>query len=196
MRRLTVVGAGRALLSLAFALLAITVLGIGAAARLAPGMDHELYAIRSGSMEPALPVGALVVVDRTRADQAAAGDVVAYRLPNGAVVTHRVVETVRGEAGAFLETRGDANQVSDPSLVPVESVVGVVTVTLPWLGLVLALLGMPIGVVTILSVAGTLLTAIWLLEELEADEEEDENQDEGRAPAGADHPAAGAEVRW
>jgi hypothetical protein len=74
---------------------------------------------------------------------------------------------VAGEAGRFLETRGDANPDPDPSLVPEDAVVGEVSLVLPLLGFLLALLGMPIGIVTLISVAGTLLTAIWLLEELE-----------------------------
>lgn len=157
----------RILLSLLFALLAITILAVGLAARLAPLAGYELFAIRSGSMQPAIPVGSLVVIATAPEEPIAAGEAVAYRLPNGAVVTHRVVERVDAEAGSFLQTKGDANADPDPSLVPAEWVIGPARLTIPWLGFLLALLGMPIGVVTILSVAGTLVTALWLLEELE-----------------------------
>jgi signal peptidase len=148
-----------------FALFAIAVAGVGLAARLAPLAGAEVYAIRSGSMEPAIGIGSLVVV--SAGAEPDAGDVIAYRLPNGAVVTHRVSRVVVGEAGRFLETRGDANADPDPSLVPREAVVGEVALVVPVLGFLLALLGMPIGIVTVISIAGTLLTAIWLLEELE-----------------------------
>jgi signal peptidase I len=154
-----------------FAAFAVAVAGVGLAARLAPMAGAEVYTIRSGSMEPAIAIGSLVVV--TKGAEPAQGDVIAYRLPNGAVVTHRIARVVAGDAGRFLETRGDANPDPDPSLVREDAVVGQVTVVVPILGFVLALLGMPIGIVTLLSVAGTLLTAIWLLEELEDAESAD-----------------------
>jgi signal peptidase len=163
----------RRILSLAFAALAITVLAVGLAARLGPAVGYELFSIRSGSMEPALPVGSLAVVS-VHAGPVEVGQAVAFRLPNGAVVTHRVVEVVEADDGRFLKTKGDANEDPDPSLVPAASVVGTVYVSLPLLGFLLAMLGLPIGVVAIISVAGTLLTAIWLLEEFEElDETED-----------------------
>jgi signal peptidase I len=148
-----------------FALFAVAVAGVGVGARLAPLVGAEVYAIRSGSMEPAIGIGSLVVMTATA--EPVEGEVIAYRLPNGAVVTHRVTEVIDGDTGRFLETRGDANTDPDPSLVPESAVVGRASVVVPVLGFLLALLGMPIGIVTLISVAGTLLTAIWLLEELE-----------------------------
>jgi signal peptidase len=171
----------RLVLSLTFAALAITVLTVGLAARLAPAVGYDLFSIRSGSMEPALPVGSLAVVS-TDAGTVDVGDAVAFRLPNGAVVTHRVVEVVDADAGRFLQTKGDANDDPDPSLIPVASVVGTVHVSLPILGFLLAMLGMPIGVVAIISVAGTLLTAIWLLEEFEELDEAEEARSALAAP--------------
>ena len=163
----------RRLLSVAFAVLAIAVLGVGLGARLAPAAGYEFFSIRSGSMEPALPVGSLAIVDSGAGD-VAAGQAVAFRLPSGVVVTHRVVEAVTTETGSFLRTQGDANDDPDPSLVPASAVVGPVKVSLPLLGFLLAMLGMPIGLVAILSVAATLITAIWLLEELEQLEADDD----------------------
>jgi signal peptidase len=166
----------RRLLSAMFALLAIAVLSVGLAARVGPAFGHELFSIRSGSMEPALPVGSLAVVSQ-QPDQVATGHAVAFRLPSGVVVTHRLIEVVETETGRFMRMRGDANQDPDPSLVPASAVIGPVVVSVPLLGFLLAMLGMPIGLVTILSVAATLITAIWLLEELEQLETEDDDDD-------------------
>jgi signal peptidase len=173
-----IAGAARIVCVAVFVLFAVAVAGVGLAARLAPMAGAEVFTIRSGSMEPAIGTGALVVV--TEGADPGVGDVVAYRLPNGAVVTHRVSRVVDGEAGRFLETRGDANSDPDPSLVPQEAVVGEVSLALPLLGFLLALLGMPIGIVTLISVAGTLLTAIWLLEELEDEEAADALRTDGQ----------------
>jgi signal peptidase len=162
----------RMLLSIAFWALAASVLAVGLAGRVAPAAGYELFSIRSGSMEPSMPVGSLTFV-ATGESMPEVGDMAAFRLPSGIVVTHRVVEVIDGDSGRFLRTRGDANAKPDPALVPSSAVVGVVAFHVPLLGFLLALLGMPIGVVTILSVAGTLITAIWLLEEFEEIEEEE-----------------------
>lgn len=135
--------------------------GIGVAARAAPLLDHELFAIRSGSMEPALGVGSLAVVDTARRSDPRPGEAIAYRLPSGTVVIHRVVTT--GPDG--LETRGDANQDSDPGLVPPNAVVGTVGMGVPIAGYLLGMLSMPSGVVAIMAALGTLLALAWLLEE-------------------------------
>lgn len=157
----------RLLLSAAFAVLAVSVLAVGLAARVGPAVGYELFSIRSGSMAPAMPVGTLAVVSTGTRESVDIGEPVAFRLPNGAVVTHRMVELVGGEDEPYLRTKGDANEDPDPSLVPESALIGPVVFHLPLVGFMLAMLGMPIGIVTILSVAGTLLTAIWLLEELE-----------------------------
>src|SRR5688572_27736668 len=154
----------RRLLSLAFAVRAMAGLGAGLGARLAPAAGYELFSIRSGSREPALSVGSLAIVAHD-ASALTEGQAVAFRLPSGVVVTHRIVEVVETDTGTFLRTKGDANEDPDPSLVPVTTVVGPVQLSLPLIGFLLAMLGMPIGLVAILSVAATLITAIWLLEE-------------------------------
>lgn len=138
----------------------LLVAGIGVAARIAPLAGQELFAIRSGSMEPSLGVGSVAVVDTGRT-AARPGDAIAYRLASGTVVTHRVVST--GAEG--IESRGDANPGPDPGLVPHTSVIGTVVLTIPVLGYLLGMLSMPIGIVAIMAVLGTLLATAWMLEE-------------------------------
>ena len=134
--------------------------GTGLAARLAPLVGHELFAIRSGSMEPALGIGSIAVVESARTAPEP-GEAIAFRLPSGTVVIHRVVST--GPDG--IETRGDANQGSDPGLVPHAAVVGTVAMGVPILGYLLGMLSMPSGVVAIMAVLGTLLAVAWMLED-------------------------------
>jgi signal peptidase len=168
----TLVRWARRILSATFALLAASVLLVGLGARVAPAAGLELFSIRSGSMEPQLTIGSLAIVER-KTEGLSVGRAVAFRLPSGVVVTHRVIEVVETANGTFLRTRGDANEDPDPSLVPMSAVIGPVMASLPLLGFLLAMLGMPIGLVTLLSVAATLITAIWLLEELEQMEADD-----------------------
>lgn len=81
------------------------------------------YTVLTGSMQPGLPPGTLVVVKPVDTDEIVIGDVITYQLESGrsAVVTHRVIGVRTGVDGEpeFL-TQGDANTAADPE--PVRSV--------------------------------------------------------------------------
>jgi signal peptidase I len=69
--------------------------------------------VLSGSMEPTLATGDIVVVERLRPAEARVGEVVTYRDPDGRLVTHRV-RSVRRRGSRFeLVTKGDANNASE-----------------------------------------------------------------------------------
>ncbi len=145
--------------------LTATVIALGVGGRVGPTLGYELFAIRSGSMAPTIGVGALTIVDRSRTPRA--GEVVTYRVPNGSAVTHRVTRVVKLDGKEWLETQGDANAHPDPSLIPADAVVGVVATRIAFVGYLLALLSMPSGIVTLVSAAGGLMVAQWMLEAAE-----------------------------
>lgn len=102
------------------------------------------YTVTSGSMEPVLPVGSMVVV-RPRST-VALGDVITYQQRSGAapVVTHRVVGVgISPDGRLAYTTRGDANQIDDASAVRPEQVRGVVWYHVPYLGRFSALVSGP-----------------------------------------------------
>ncbi len=140
---------------------ALALLGL---ARLAPATGHPVFVIRSGSMAPAVPVGAAVVLDPGPAN-IRTGDVVTLRLDNGAIFTHRVTRLVTLGGVPYVETKGDANAAVDPALTPLDHVLGRVSLTLPLVGYLMADLAIPVGVATALLAALTLVAALWLLDE-------------------------------
>lgn len=158
--------AARSLLIMLRLVLAVSVAALGllvATVQLAPHAERSTFVIRGGSMEPAIPLGSLVVVGPS-ADYAV-GDVVSLR--NGeAVVTHRVVgvETIDGQTR--LQTRGDANEATDASYAAPSDAIGRVEVSVPFAGFLLAFLGQPIGIIAVLSFLGTLLLGGWFIEDL------------------------------
>jgi signal peptidase len=97
--------------------LAVTVVG----PRLA---GAHAYAILTGSMQPTLPPGTLVVVKPTDPDSIGIGSVITYQLESGkpTVVTHRVVaQGVDGHGHFVYWTKGDANSAVDqPPVRPVQ----------------------------------------------------------------------------
>jgi signal peptidase I len=105
----------RRLVARILAVVAGVLLGLDAAYLLGP--DTRTLVVRSGSMAPAIPVGSLVVVERTDPRLLRVGDVVAFAaLLDGApsVVTHRLVSLESSATGIGARTKGDANAVPDP----------------------------------------------------------------------------------
>ena len=133
-------------------------------------VGQEVFIIRGGSMEPAIPLGSLVATRPVEPEALAVGDAVSIRLPNGVVVTHRIVGFAEQPDELYLETRGDANKSADPALVPASAVIGVVGLSVPLAGYLLAMLSMPSGIISILSLLGALRLATWMIDDLEAEE--------------------------
>lgn len=130
----------------------------------------DAVVVTGGSMEPAIPRGSLINPTRVEPTSLRVGQVVTVRGDNGVLVTHRISEVHDLADGRFLELRGDANPDADPALVPVGSVLGRVDAHLRAVGYLLALLSMPVGLVSVLSLLGVGLLGLRLLEDLEAPE--------------------------
>lgn len=123
-------------------------------------MGFRPLIVRSGSMEPAIHTGD-VVLSRVMAPQAIeVGDVVTFRDPtrDDALITHRVIGMER-EGGSFaFVTRGDANTGIERWTVPDEGTVGMVGLRIPRLGYVASWLGIPAVRLGVLLSAAVLLT--------------------------------------
>src|SRR4051812_6754867 len=78
------------------------------------------FYVRSGSMSPTLPVGALVIATRAPAAQLGAGDVIVFHRPGGpgTMIVHRIYAVVQTPTGRAFMTKGDANLGPDGWLVP------------------------------------------------------------------------------
>jgi signal peptidase len=155
-------GITRALLGLLLLALLVAVVGIAGFARLAPATGHPVLIIRSGSMVPTIPIGAAVVLSPGAGDLQP-GDVVAMRLDNGAVFTHRITRLASLGGVSYIETKGDANRDVDPALTPLDHVIGRVAMSLPIAGFLIAGLSTPTGIASVLLAALALLVALWFL---------------------------------
>lgn len=88
------------------------------------GAEHS-YVVTSGSMEPAIGVGSVVMVNDVAPGEIGQGDVITYRTgENAEPTTHRVVEVVERDGGVAYRTAGDANEEPDPELVAADQVEG------------------------------------------------------------------------
>lgn len=88
-----------------------------------------LFRVVTGSMEPTIPVGALLVTKQVDIDTIGMNDIICFRTQVseiwGKIVTHRVVGIMETELGGILlETKGDANLVMDGYYVDSTNFVG------------------------------------------------------------------------
>lgn len=117
----------------------------------------------SGSMEPNMPVGALVLVTDTPSTEVEVGDVVTVKRLDGAgLVTHRVAEISSGANGTTqLILKGDANASADPQPYQVSNV-GKVFLTVPLLGYLAQFLQGDAGLITIAVIVALIALAYFL----------------------------------
>ena len=156
--------------SLLIVLIATVLFGV-VLGRLVPLSGRTTLIIGGGSMEPALPIGAAVIVEPVPPTDIRVGDVVSLRSGTNlqSIFTHRVTRIVPLEGTIWVETKGDANADVDPSITSTEHVIGRVSATVPYAGFLLALLSVPSGVLFVVLLAAVLLTLVWLLESFEVD---------------------------
>lgn len=78
-------------------------------------LPYQALPVLTGSMEPAIPTGALAVIVPVRGEEVAVGDVITFNHPlrAEAYLTHRVVDIAEGSSGRTFGTKGDANALPD-----------------------------------------------------------------------------------
>ena len=142
--------------------LAVIILLIAAAAFtfLAPRFGWSVDTVFSGSMEPELKVGSVVVTRPVTAEEIKAGDVITFYPPtSGQLTSHRVIAVDDGSAFHF-QTKGDANENADPFIVPAENVEGKVCFHLPYFGYAAQFIKTPLGILLTLCLPGLVIIAL------------------------------------
>ncbi len=130
-----------------------------------PG-NIEVKIVQSGSMEPEIKTGSLIVMRPTEDYQV--GDIITFYFERGDQVptTHRIVEVNEvGRSISYL-TKGDANNAPDPRPIPRNQVLGEVLFSIPYLGFILDFAKKPLGFVLLIGIpAGFVLfdegIALW-----------------------------------
>jgi signal peptidase I len=159
----------RVLDAVLIALILVVVFGV-ILAKVVPVTGRQTIIVGGKSMEPAIGIGAAIIVAPVAPADLHVGDVVSLRAgEDGALFTHRIVEVVDQPDGRWVRTKGDANPSPDPTLVYASSIEGRVQLAIPLAGYLIALLSIPTGVLFLIGLAATLLAAVWLLESLELD---------------------------
>jgi signal peptidase len=123
-----------------FALYAV--LGFGGGLLVAVAAPLAFHArpltVLSGSMEPTLATGDVVVAKRILPADARVGDVITYRSPGGALITHRV-RGIHARGSRFeVVTKGDANNAVEHWSIAADGQLSRSLYRVPYAGRVLA----------------------------------------------------------
>ena len=121
-----------------------------------PG-NIEVKIVQSGSMEPAIKTGALVVIKPS--DEYRVDDVIMFGEDTKTKVptTHRIVADEVRSGVFYYTTKGDANEDPDPQQVKQSEVIGKVLFSIPYLGYVLDFAKKPMGFILLIGVPATLV---------------------------------------
>ncbi len=114
--------------------------GIALAAAGPYAVGHRSFTVMSGSMEPAINTGDVVVARSIAPLEARVGDVITFQDPNNErrLVSHRLRKARARSGIAYMVTKGDANNTPERWSVPVDGTIGQVRYRIPYLGYALA----------------------------------------------------------
>ena len=122
----------------------------------------KLFAVQTGSMEPAIKKGSLIVVQPREKYQKE--DIVTFKISPDAniknpksLVTHRIIEIKESKGEMFYVTKGDANESADMENRPQSAVLGMVIYKIPYLGYPAAYAKTPIGFLILVGIPASLI---------------------------------------
>ncbi|NLV99220.1 MAG: signal peptidase I [Clostridiaceae bacterium] len=139
----------------------------------------QVFAVTSGSMEPAYQVGSLIYVKKVEPAELAVGDPITFLLDEKTVATHRIVEVVPDESDPSVlryRTKGDANNTVDGGLVHYRNVIGRPVFSIPKLGYVSNFIQKPPGSYIAIA-AAAILILLTFLPDILGDEEKKGQKD-------------------
>ena len=120
----------------------------------APRLGWSVDVVFSGSMQPELRVGGIVVTRPATVEEIGVGDIITFYSPlNEELTSHRVVAVEEG-LPFRLQTKGDANEDADPFFVPPENVVGRICLYLPYVGYAAQFIKTPLGLLLTICLPG------------------------------------------
>jgi len=106
--------------------------------------------VLSGSMEPFISTGDMIVATNIDPQDIKKDDVITYRINQNTLVTHRVIEITNENGRLMFKTKGDANNVEDQAFVSSEQLVGRLIFNIPKGGYLANFIKTPVGFILII----------------------------------------------
>lgn len=136
----------------------------GSPERIPTVMGHKALSVLSGSMEPAIRTGDVIIIRPLGQSEAVReGDVITFRVKDQPemLITHRVVGILSADGGppAYL-TRGDATAASETAVVNREQVLGRLAWRVPYFGYIVHFVRTPAGIMSFVVLPGLILIGL------------------------------------
>lgn len=120
------------------------------------------YVALSGSMEPMIKTGSLCFINKNvDFEDIKEQDVIAYKMDNGTIVIHRVLE----KNSEQLITKGDANELVDEGVVTKDNYIGKNIFIIPKIGYVVMMIQSKNGIIISLSIIILMLIGAFLFDD-------------------------------
>lgn len=110
-------------------------------------LGYNYKTVLTGSMEPAIPVGSIVITKEQSSYEME--DIISFQ-EEGAIITHRIISIDRER----YITKGDANNVADTEEVQQKQILGKIILTIPLLGYLVMWLMSPFGIISLFIIIG------------------------------------------
>ena len=143
------------------AMSAVALLVLGSLFSTIPGA-FQVKIVQSGSMEPAIKTGSIVIIQPRSSYQA--NDIITFyesgegsREKELVPTTHRVISERVANGVPLYTTQGDANNTPDPREVPELAIVGKVLLSLPFVGFFLDFARQPLGFALLVGIPAALV---------------------------------------
>ena len=136
---------------------------------LAPHFGWRVDAVLTGSMEPEMKVGSLVVTTPVEPEDIELGDIITFHQNSVSEnpISHRVVGIV-GNSPSYFETKGDANGNADPFRVPAQNLIGKICFQVPSVGYFTEFLKTPLGFIFGMVIPGIVIIVLYIGNVLQA----------------------------
>lgn len=145
--------------------------------------------VLSGSMEPTIETGSIVLIDKNDTEDIAKGDIIAFNVDN-TFITHRVTKI--DDEG--IHTKGDGNQTADLWVLQQDDVAGKTAYWIPKAGYVASWLTSKKGMIIVVGICVALIIASFLdfspKSKQEKKKEEKKNKKAPEPPANETGPEA------
>ena len=151
---------GNALFGLGALVIGATILALTV---LPPVLRYQTYVVQSGSMEPAIHVGSVIVATAVDPNSLKTGDIITFIRPGDQEsITHRIVGINGGPNGRTFVTQGDANGTPDQGEIRFDRLAGKVQFSIPYIGYAFGFIGSQQMRFLFIVVPGMLLLGSWL----------------------------------
>jgi signal peptidase len=119
--------------------------------------SYKLLVVQSGSMQPSIPLGSLVLTQKQNEYQV--GNVITFQNTGDTkyLITHRLKNIEELENGKLFITKGDANEDADSERVDPGLVVGKVIWALPLIGFVVSFARTQTGLIALVVIPATII---------------------------------------